>query len=84
LVHSPQLVHLARSMNRGCWRIRAVKRPGSPSSCSSSALVKSSMFRCRPTSTSLGEMIHMAQSLVGKVLSSCDIRPPMAEECSTR
>ena len=32
--------------------------------------VSSSMFMCRPTSTSLGERIHMAQSLVGKVLSN--------------
>ena len=37
-----------------------------------------SMLRCRPVSTSLGLMVHMAQSLVGKVLSSCAICPPMA------
>jgi len=42
------------------------------------------MFRCRPTSTSLGEIIHMAQSLVGKVLSSLAIIPPMLDEFSTR
>ena len=35
------------------------------------------MFRCRPTSTSLGEIIHIAHSFVGKVLSSCAITPPI-------
>ena len=35
------------------------------------------MLRCRPTSTSLGEITHIAQSFVGKVLSSCDITPPI-------
>jgi hypothetical protein len=35
------------------------------------------MFGCRPTSTSLGERIHMEQSLVGKVLSSWAMWPPM-------
>ena len=36
------------------------------------------MLGCRPTSTSLGASIHMEQSLVGKVLSSWAIWPPMA------
>jgi len=82
--HSPQLVHFAGSMKRGFCRILAVKCPGSPSRSRSSVFVRSSMLRCRPTSTSFGEMIHMAQSLVGNVLSSCDIRPPMADDFSTR
>jgi len=34
------------------------------------------MFGWRPNSTSLGEMIHIAQSLVGKVLSNSAITPP--------
>mgnify|MGYP005624780881 CR=1 FL=1 len=42
------------------------------------------MLICRPTSTSLGERIHMEQSLVGKVLSSLAITPPMAGDFSTR
>ena len=42
------------------------------------------MFKCRPTSTSFGEIIHMAQSLVGKVLSSCDITPPMDGDFSNK
>ena len=35
------------------------------------------MLGCRPTSTSLGASIHIEQSLVGKVLSSWAIWPPM-------
>ena len=42
------------------------------------------MLICRPTSTSLGEIIHIAQSLVGKVLSNWDMTPPMAELRSTK
>ena len=84
MAHSPQPVHLAVSIKRGRCRTRAVKRPGAPSSARTSAWVMISMLRCRPTSTSLGEMIHMAQSLVGKVLSNCDIRPPTADERSIR
>ncbi len=34
--------------------------------------------------TSLGEIIHIAQSLVGNVLSSSLITPPMADDFSTR
>ncbi len=84
LAHSPQLVHLAGSMKRGRSRTLALKRPGPPSSDSTSAWVMISMLRCRPTSTSLGEMIHIAQSLVGKVLSNWDIIPPMADCFSTK
>jgi hypothetical protein len=39
--------------------------PASPDRLSNSVSVKSSMFKCRPHSTNLGEIIHMAQSLVG-------------------
>ena len=84
MAHSPQLVHLLMSMKRGRCRTFAVNRPGPPSSDKTSAPVMISTLRCRPTSTSLGEMIHMAQSLVGKVLSSWDINPPIAEDFSTR
>ena len=41
-----------------------------PSMDVTSERVRSSMFICRPTSTSLGDIIHMEQSFVGKVLSS--------------
>ena len=60
------------------------KFPASPETLSTSARVNSSILRCRPTSTSLGERIHMEQSLVGKVLSNWDIIPPMEEDLSTR
>jgi hypothetical protein len=61
-----------------------LKFPGEPSTDSRSAYVINSMFMCRPTSTSFGEMIHMAQSFVGKVLSSWDITPPMDGDFSSR
>ena len=64
--------------------IETVKLPASPSMAVTEARVRSSMFRCRPTSTSLGEIIHMEQSLVGKVLSSCAMEPPMAGLFSIR
>ena len=51
---------------------------------STSVYVRTSMFGCRPTSTSLGARIHMEQSLVGKVLSSCAMWPPMLGAFSTR
>ena len=61
-----------------------LKFPFTPETLSTSAQVIRLMFGCRPTSTSLGEIIHMAQSLVGKVLSSSLITPPMAEDFSVR
>jgi hypothetical protein len=61
-----------------------LKFPLTPERFSISAHVIRLMFRCRPTSTSLGEIIHMAQSLVGKVLSSSLITPPMADDFSTK
>ena len=78
LAHSPQEVHFNKSTYLGFSLTFAVKLPSSPSSDRSSVFVNNSMFRCRPTSTSLGEMTHMVQSLVGKVLSSRAIIPPMA------
>jgi hypothetical protein len=58
--------------------------PAEPSTDSMSAYVSISIFKCRPTSTSLGEIIHMAQSLVGNVLSSWDMTPPMEGDFSIR
>jgi hypothetical protein len=81
LLHSPQAVHLSMSIKRGRWRNVAVKLPASPVTAFTSVMVYRSMFRWRPASTSLGEMIHMEQSLVGKVLSNWDMTPPMAERC---
>ena len=61
-----------------------VKFPGSPSRLLTSLLVMSLMLMFRPTSTSLGEIIHMVQSLVGEVLSRRAINPPMVGDFSTR
>ena len=58
--------------------------PGSPSAASNSAFVMMSMFGCLSQSTSRGEMVHIAQSFVGNVLSSCAMRPPMPPERSMR
>ena len=50
----------------------------------SSVLACSWMLGCRPVSTSFGDMMHMAQSLVGKVLSSWAMAPPIAGLLSIR
>ena len=42
------------------------------------------MFWWRPVSTNFGLMLHIAQSLVGKVLSNCAMCPPIADFSSTR
>ena len=82
--HAPQPVHFARSIKRGAWLSVALNRPGPPSRDSTFEWVTMLIFRCRPTSTSLGEMTHIAQSLVGNVLSNCDIKPPTVGDWSTR
>ena len=82
--HSPQLVQMSGSTKRAWWYTLALKSPGSPSRPVSSELVTISMFRWRPASTSLGASVHIEQSLVGKVLSSCAMCPPRAGAFSTR
>jgi len=81
---SPQPVHLLVSTNRARWRSRTVKSPGWPLMLSTSVIVRMSMLRWRPVSTNLGDMMHIAQSLVGNVLSSWAIVPPMAGPESVR
>src|SRR5208337_4906016 len=71
----PHPVHFASSTKRGRRLIVTVKSPGCPWTRSTSLKVRISMSRCRPISTSRGAMVHMAQSLVGKVLSSWDMPP---------
>ncbi len=79
-----QPVQLSSIMYLGFLIRVTLKSPASPSTLSTSVSVKTSIFGCRPTSTSLGESIHMEQSLVGKVLSSWAICPPMLGVFSTR
>jgi hypothetical protein len=81
---APHPVQRSISMLRARFFTLTVKFPEDPSTDSKSAYVIISMFRCRPTSTSFGEMIHMAQSLVGKVLSNCAITPPIDGDFSRR
>ena len=61
-----------------------MKFPALPLRSRSFALVIISMFGDRPASTSFGASIHMEQSLVGNVLSSCAITPPIEAFFSTR
>src|SRR5512137_2459242 len=75
--HTPHPVHFSGSTYRGCCLTLTLKLPGAPSTAITSESVSTSMFRCRPTSTILGEIIHMEQSPVGKVLSSITMVPPM-------
>jgi len=79
-----QPVHLSSMMYLGFLVRFTVKFPASPSTLLTSVKVRTSILGCRPTSTSLGESIHMEQSLVGKVLSSWAIWPPMEGDFSTR
>src|SRR4030042_4017868 len=79
-----QPVHLSSRIYLGFLVSVTLKFPASPSTRSTSVYVKTSMLGCRPTSTSLGASIQMEQSLVGKVLSSWAIWPPMAGALSTR
>lgn len=65
-------------MFRGRWRTVTVKFPASPSSPSTSARVINLMLKCRPHSISLGDRMHREQSLVGKVLFSWALTPPIA------
>ncbi len=81
---SPQPVHLDSLIYRGVLCRVILKFPAVPVTFKISAHVIRFIFRCRPTSTSLGDIIHIAQSLVGNVLSSWLIAPPIAEDFSTR
>src|SRR5512137_331493 len=58
---SPQPVHFVGSTYRAAFLTLTVKSPDSPETEVTSASVWISMFRCRPTSTILGEIMHMAQ-----------------------
>jgi hypothetical protein len=84
LAQSPHPVHASISMYRGFFVSVTLKLPGSPSILLISLSGFRFIFLCRPTSTSLGEITHMVQSLVGKVLSRRAIRPPIVGDFSTR
>ena len=61
-----------------------LKAPASPSSDMTSDIVRTSMLWSRMHCTSLGEMMHVAQSPVGKVLSRRAMLPPIVGLSSTR
>ena len=79
-----QPVHMSSIMYLGFLIRVTLKSPSSPSTLSTSVYVRTSILGCRPTSTSLGASIHVEHSLVGKVLSSWAIWPPMEGDFSTR
>src|SRR4030042_6443906 len=79
-----QPVHLLSTIYLGFLIRVTLKFPASPATLSTSVYVRISILGFRPTSTSLGASIQMEQSLVGKVLSSWAIWPPMAGALSTR
>ncbi len=82
--HTPQPVHFSSSMYLGCLINITWKFPSSPSTLFISAPIISSMLECLPALTSFGARMHIAQSLVGKVLSSCVMVPPMLGDSSSR
>src|SRR3970040_699245 len=79
-----QPVQMSSLTYRGFLFSVTVKPPASPSTRTTSVLVRISMFGCRLHSMNFGDSMHIEQSLVGKVLSGCDIFPPMAGDLSTR
>src|SRR4030067_3571848 len=83
-VHSPQPVHFSGSTNRAFFKILTLKLPGSPSTSFTSEYVSRVMFSRRLTSIIFGDRMQIEQSIVGKVLSSWDILPPMLGVFSTR
>src|SRR4030042_1250251 len=84
LAQSPQPVHFSGSTLLAFLRRTAVKSPSSPLRSTRSVYVRSSTLGCLPAPTSLGARMHMAQSLVGNVLSSWVMTPPMVGSLSMR
>ena len=81
---SPQATHLSVSTNFACSIILQRKFPGSPSIESTVVIVCRVIFGCLAHSLIFGDKIHIEQSLVGNVLSSWGILPPMVGLSSTR
>src|SRR5215471_2165133 len=73
---SPQPVHFDWSTYRAAFLTLTLKSPAWPDTEVTSDRVCMSILRWRPTSTILGEIMHMEQSPVGKVLSSMTMVPP--------
>jgi len=82
--HLLQATHFCISIYFGACLTVTVRSPISPVTSTTSALVNNSMFRRRPHSTSLGDSKHSEQSLVGKILSSWAMMPPIPGFFSTR
>src|SRR3972149_11024897 len=83
LAHSPQ-PEQSFVTYRGFFRTLTLKLPMYPLTSWTSLLVSNSMFGCLPASDILGASMQIEQSIVGKVLSSCAILPPILGSRSTR
>src|SRR3990170_5665544 len=82
--HSPQPVQADSSTYLGFLRMVTLKAPGFPDIFCTSEYVKRCILGCVAASTILGVIMQAEQSMVGKVLSSWIIRPPMLGFFSTR
>src|SRR5208337_973365 len=81
---SPQAVQSFSDTYRAFFRILTPKLPTYPLTSITSDRVRSFILGCRPASVIFGPSIQMEQSIVGKVLSSFAIWPPMEGFFSTR
>ena len=82
--HMPQPVHFVSSTYLGFLRTFTTKFPTDPLISCTSEYVNNSTFGWRKHSIIFGARMHIEQSIVGKVLSSCAILPPMLGDFSTR
>src|SRR4030042_168837 len=82
--HSPQPVHFVSSTYLAFLSTFTLKLPTFPSTPTTSAYVITFVFGWLKQSAIFGARMHIEQSFVGKVLSSCAILPPMLGVFSTR
>ncbi len=83
-MHSPHPVHFSSSMNLAFLTSLTLKPPFAALTFLTSVWVMISMLGWLSTSYIWGASMQMEQSLVGKVLSSLAIMPPMLAVSSTR
>src|SRR4030042_2692628 len=82
--HRPHPTHLSSCTYLALRLTLTSKLPMNPLTSSTSEYESNVMFGFLESSTILGASMHIAQSPVGKVLSSCAMTPPMLGCFSTR
>ena len=82
LWHSPHAVHFSISIYLGSVTSVAIKLPASPVNSTSWVMGCKSRWSCLVVSDKCGDTVHKSQLLVGKVLSSWVINPPMEYDLS--